>query len=383
MKNWKIWLGIGILLRLLLMPLTVHPDLRGHYLGGYFVAFKNAGLGVYDYINKLPRDHTLARLYGDDFLVYSPLTYLSHGLFLKVLSPLISQTALENFFVEMRDYWLVFWLKTPYLLIDIFIWWLLIKFMPEKKTWATIAWAFNLPMLHSAFMMGQFDIFLVLGIVGSLLLIKYQHPTWGAVVLGLAAGFKPFPLFLLPFVPGRRIVNILIGLGTYALLISPYVLTSPGFRMYSLVAPHTDKMWYAKIMVSGSQYLPLFMIGFIMLFWWSWKNYKSLPVWGWWTAVLLLFFSVTHYHPQWFTWVSPLIIISLLTNFSTVWLWATIFISHLLILFSFEPSLHVGLFGGDLNFFELVNRFYPADKLISLVRGVLAGSSLWLILSLF
>ena len=36
----KIWLIIifGIILRLGLMPFTIHPDIRGHYLGGLLIA---------------------------------------------------------------------------------------------------------------------------------------------------------------------------------------------------------------------------------------------------------------------------------------------------------------------------------------------------------
>ena len=69
----KIWLIIifGIILRLGLMPFTIHPDIRGHYLGGLLIAKEGQFFGVYDYISRLPRDHILAKLYGDNFLVYS------------------------------------------------------------------------------------------------------------------------------------------------------------------------------------------------------------------------------------------------------------------------------------------------------------------------
>src|SRR3990167_7160263 len=81
----KKWILAGIVFRLVLMPFTSHPDIRGLYLGGYLIAKKGALFGFYDYTTRLPRADQLVRLYGDDFLVYSPLTYWSHAVFLKVL----------------------------------------------------------------------------------------------------------------------------------------------------------------------------------------------------------------------------------------------------------------------------------------------------------
>lgn len=374
------WLALGLLLRLVLMPVTIHPDIRGHYLGGYVLAVKGSYLGVYDYISKLPRTDQLVKLYGDDFLVYSPLTYWIHGLWLKL--PLYSQPLLVRLILNMDQAiknpnvgWLLIFLKTPYLIADGICLWLLLKIVDFKyQRLTTILWMFNLPLIYSAYMMGQFDIFIVLFVILAVYLSKLNKQVPAAMALAISSGFKPIALFLLPFLPGNRIKNVLVGVVTYGLIIAPYALTSPAFRMYALQAQQSDKVWYAKILVSGSQYLPLFMVGCVLLFWGSIKNYKNLPWWGWLAGPFLIFFSVTHYHPQWFAWLSPFLVLAFVLKPESRWLIITILLAHLVVVFSFEPSLNFGLFGISYSLHWLLT-----DQNMSLVRGVLAGTNLSLL----
>lgn len=380
MKKLIPWLIIGVILRLTLMLFTSHPDIRGHYLGGFIIAQKGSLMGVYDYISKLPRNDPWVKIYGDDFLVYSPLTYWIHALWLKL--PFYSQPMFERLILNMDQTlkepnaaWLLFFLKTPYLIADIICLWLITKVVDIKyRNLTAILWTLNLPLIYSAYMMGQFDIFIVLFILFAVYLAKSEKSVFAAIALAVSSGFKPFGLFLIPFLPGNKIKNILVGIFTYALIIVPYVLTSPAFRMYALAAQQSDKVWYAKILVSGSQYLPLFMVGLVILFWLSVKNYKSLPWWGWLMSPLLVFYSVTHYHPQWFSWISPFLILAFVLKPKSRWLVLTMLLAHLLVVFSFEPSLNFGLFGIKYSLHWLLT-----DQNMSLVRGALAATAMSLL----
>lgn len=377
MKRLIPWLVIGVILRLALMPFTSHPDIRGHYLGGLIIAHKGSLMGVYDYISKLPRTDPWVKIYGDDFLVYSPLTYWTHALWLKL--PFNSQPMLERLIINMDQTlkepnvgWLLVFLKIPYLIADAFCLWLILKVVDIKyRNLTTILWIFNLPLIHSAYMMGQFDIFIVLFMLLAVYLAKSEKTVLAAVSLAISAGFKPFGLFLLPFLPGNRIKNILVGMLAYIAIIIPYALTSPAYRMYAMAAQQSDKVWYAKILVSGSQYLPLFMVGIVILFWASFKNFKSLPWWGWLMSPLLVFYSVTHYHPQWFSWISPFLILAFVLKPKVRWLIVIMFTAHLAVLFSFESSLNFGLFGVNYSL-----RWLLTDQNMSLIRGVLAATSI-------
>jgi len=134
MKSLLPWLALGLAIRLILIPLTLHPDIRGHYLGAYFITRHGAFFSVYDFISRLPRDDVYTRLYGDNFLVYSPLTYWFHAAVLSIESAVIPW----GLFVSLEQDigaaiampgipWLLYLLKLPYLLIDALgLWFLLI-----------------------------------------------------------------------------------------------------------------------------------------------------------------------------------------------------------------------------------------------------------------
>lgn len=369
----------GLVLRLAIMPFTSHPDLRGHYLGAYFIAKQGQLLGVYDYISTLPRNHPFVLLYHDDFLVYSPLTYLVHAAWLTVANPIIPWSVFEHMEVDMTKAsqesgfsWLIFLLKVPYLIADVICLILLLKLVTIKnKVLAVTLWAFNLPILHSAFLMGQFDIFILLSLLFALYFSERNKSEFASVALALGAGFKPFSLFLLPLLPGKQIKNILIGGLTYLCIIAPYTLFSPGFRMYALVAQHSDKLWYAKVLVSGSQYLPLFFTALFILIWLRRIFPKSYSNLGWLCLPLLAFYSFTHFHPQWSSWVSGFFLLLVIRLRSSWQLILAMMFCYILITLSFEPSLSFGLFNIDYSLQPLLS-----DQFISAIRGLLAASAI-------
>src|SRR5258706_7703935 len=90
----------GFILRIWLMPTTLHPDIRGHNLAGYLIAEKGQLLGFYDYIGHLSRSDTLVKTYGDDLFIYPPLAYWIPGLWLKL--PFYSKDLLVSFFYDMQ-----------------------------------------------------------------------------------------------------------------------------------------------------------------------------------------------------------------------------------------------------------------------------------------
>lgn len=381
-KSFLSWFIFGLLLRIILMPLTFHPDLRGHYLGASFIANQNEWLTFYDHISKLPRSHPIVNQYRDNFLVYAPLTYWVHAIWLKVTSPIINWDTFDKFVIdygsaikEPGTRWLVFILKMPYLLIDIACLYLLLKIVGEKHAHtASMLWAINFPVIYSAFLMGQFDIFLVLFFLLALLFVKKNMQVKSAIFLGLSACFKPFSLFMIPFLPGNVFKNLAIGLGTYLLVIFPYLISSPAFRQYALVAEHSDKLWYAKILVSGSQYIPVFFFLVVACFWVYYFRPWILPKWLWISTPLFFFYSSTHFHPQWSAWVTPFTILYFISYPRHRLPIYVIYICFLLIMLSFDSSLNFGLFGINFDLFAYLNKFYPKDQLISFIRGVLAAS---------
>ncbi|KKR92107.1 MAG: hypothetical protein UU42_C0004G0023 [Candidatus Woesebacteria bacterium GW2011_GWA1_41_13b] len=370
MKKLAPYLVLGLILRLFLIPISLHPDLRAPYLAGYLIT-KGEVFTFYDHISKLPRDHKWVQVYGDGQFNYPPLAYLVHGLYLKIVSPIFPWNAFWHLIDDIGSLRtdpgfasLMYFLKAPYLIADILGLLILRKIVDAKHRFAaSLLWIFNPVNLYASYLVGQQDIFIVLFI-----LLAYLKQS--GIFLGIAAAFKPFPLLLLPFLGTtwrQKITAVITGLITYAVIISPY-LNSTGFKHYALLATQSDKPFYAKVMVSGSQYLPLFVVGLGFLFWLKLGKSDLL-------SPLLIFFAVTHFHPQWFVWASPLLILRLIKDRAS-WLPVTVLlVSYFLIILSFDPSLNFGLVGITYSLQWLLT-----DATISLVRGVFAATALYLIL---
>ncbi len=382
----KLFFCVGLVLRLISMPFTYHPDLHGHYLGSWLMVKKSALLTMYDYISHQPRNSQIVKIYGDDFFVYGPMTYWTHAIWLTLVNPIIDWNLFNNFetnydIAEQSSQlpWLIFILKTPYLLADIGLLILLMKIAPESmKSKIVLLWAFNIPIIHSAFLMGQFDIFIALGILAAVYASQKNHPFLASVFLGISAAFKPFPLFLLPFVPKTSWKNVVIGVATYSIIILPYILTSPGFRMFALSAQQSSKLWEAHIPVSATQSVVIFF-ALLGLFAWIKKDHpEKMSQVGWFAVPLLLFYGLTHFHPQWISWISPILLLIYARESKLRLAILTILGCWILITLSFEPSLHTGLFGFPINLKPYLN-----DQAVSFVRSILAATTSYFIYNLF
>ena len=388
MRKIVLLAGVGVLLRLVFIGVGIHPDIRANYLAAYIIAQKGEVFSFYDYISRLPRNHSWVGIYGDGQFNYPPLAHLSHGLFNFLLWPVYPRQAFDilindygNFRGSAGSVFLLFLLKLPYVIADILCLVFLTKLFPDsrRKRLATVLWLVNPFVLYSAYLMGQFDIFIALFFILAIYAFHKDRNSLAAVCLGISAGFKPFSLVMLPFVTRSRWKSIFLGVGTYGLIILPY-LHSVAFKTYALLAAQSDKPLYAKIMVSGSQHVPLFILGLVALFWWSRYRPAAFPGWGWLSVPLFLFFSVTHWHPQWLTWLAPFLVLAWVEVEKTRWPIVVLTLAYLVIVLTFDSSLNFGLVGLKLSFAQFLPANYTLDFVASLFRGVLAATSLAIVL---
>jgi hypothetical protein len=129
-------------------------------------------------------------------------------------------------------------------------------------------------------------------------------------------------------------------------------------------------------------------------------------------TVLLLFFSVTHFHPQWFVWVSPWLILMLfspfyqgrespqamqttqrvngghLLNSGLVMPITVLLLCYLILVTSFESTLNWGIFvwnQGAPDLMTFLPQFMQLEKFkyLSLIRSFFAGTSVYLIFLIF
>lgn len=401
-KSLAKWFLIGLFLRLILMPITAHPDIWALNFGRYFFAHKGI-FNIYDYLYNLPSNYDLVRNYGTNFFTYPPLAYFTLGLFGFILKPFsdptFSQWLISNFskvYQNPQVFKHLFLLKFPYLFFDLGIAFLLMGLFKEekKKKLAFLFWIFNPLAFYTTFMIGQFDIIPVFLVVLSLYLALRNKKEWAAVVLGIGGAFKMFPLFfLLPLVLvfgktlGGKIKLAVLGIAPYLLTIIPF-LGSVAFRQVALFSPQSQKMLFMILPVSGAEGIYIFFFFyFLICFIATYAKPAKENFWLYPFAILLLLFSTTHYHPQWFLWLTPFLILALVkNNFANKWLHLILFSCFLIITFFFEPSLHIGLFvpvkpslanlSGGLE--EVISHFYNPFQLKSLVRSLFAATAVFL-----
>lgn len=400
-----------LVLRLVVMAVTYHPDVRASALASYLVVEKGKVINLYDLFYAPPKGDQFYSIYnslGTQELNSPPLAYFVPSLFRLALRPLIDKKIDMVVFQEKENllflrpdfmFYLIL-IKFQNLVADVGLAVLLTLFFKETmdKWKIFFLWMLNPVTLYASFAMGQRDIWpTMLSVAAAVLLLK-KRPYMSAVMLGLGGSYKIFPLlFLLPmaFYFGRSLIERLkiigIGLGVYLAVILPYAIVSPGYRVMALFAPQTEKMLFAKINVSGDQYISFFVIGFVILVYISLilRRVSWFPIW---TGILLLLYSVTHYHPQWFLWITPWLAILWVKDKSLRWIITLLLLADVGVVLSFDSSLHYGLFAPifpmlrDLPYGipSFISKFIPFSDAVSVIRSFLAGTSVilfWRILN--
>ncbi|HJY98697.1 MAG TPA: hypothetical protein VJ227_03215 [Patescibacteria group bacterium] len=406
MKWWLKALIAGVLVRLILMPITAHPDLWGHSFTAYFFAYKGE-LNIYDFLLNLSKTHPLVANYGvNDIFIYPPLSYFTLGIFRFLVRPLADanfipwlMTNIGQFYNYPTLGWQLFLFKLPYLFVDVASAFLLAGLFDDikKKKLAFALWMFNPVTIYATFMIGQLDILPVFFTILSCWLIKREKTGWGLFSLGIGAAYKMYPLLLIPpaaFILGRnfwgKLKLILIGLLPYVLTIAPY-LGSKGFRAMVLFGPKETKMLFMKWPVTAAEGILPFILLLTVIYLIAYYYKKDRRVEIYFLSIILMLLSVTSYHPQWFLWVMPFIIYALVKYaFKYIEIVVVLLFCWLVITLLFEASLSYGLFTPVWH--NLHNAPSLADSLAkatdvfqfkSILRSVFAGASLFYVYRLF
>lgn len=402
--NWYFRIGLlALICRLVLMPLAAHADLWSISFARYFFVEKKV-LNIWDYFGSLSLlpNHPLTHNYGSNFYTYPPLAYFTIGFLGLFTQPFFTKGfmfwAIENY-PRLYENPLMFrhlvLLKFPYLLFDFGIAYFLVKFFEteREKRRIYLLWLFNPLSFYSTYLMGQFELMPIFWVILALYLSKMGRKSWAAVSLGVGGGYKMFPLFFLPILAVKlgktvkeKIKLFLLGLLPFFLSIAPF-LGSAYFRQDVLFSPQSQKFMHLTLMISGAEGIALFVFFWGLIFFASCFEKSEKPLWLYFLAVMLLFFGVTHYHPQWFIWLTPLLMIELMkSKFKTTLLTLVMFISWVIITLFFESSLNYGMFvplwpalWDAPSLAVWFSRFYDVFQLKTIVRSLFAAASVAMI----
>lgn len=233
-------------------------------------------------------------------------------------------------------------MKLPLLIADLLTAWVLLKIVPAaKKRLAAFLWLFNPVTLYAIYGFGNLDIIPTLLVVSSIAWAKFHRWNWSYVFLGLAAGFKLFPLLLLPFWIAldprslkEKLGGIFLTLAGFGLCLGP-LLFHPSLVQSLFVSNLTSGIFNATIHLGAGSELPIYLViyGLMLLAVLNKKIRPSLEV------ILLVvigsLFALSHFHPQWIIWVAPALVLLLVEErigyFETIIMLASYFVVSLMI----------------------------------------------------
>ena len=351
---------LGIVLRIILSLTTYHSDVVPFDFAGKVIAGGNI-TNFYDYLWSLPEDDRYLKVYPRNLFNYPPLPYFFLGGFSLLTTWMVDQTVHDNFVLDFKSTLgnpqlnlLLFLLKLPYFFFDIAIAYLLMSLFKSEseKKWAFALWIFNPVNLYATYMIGQFDVIpTFLSVAALYFVVKKDRFYLAAILLGLGASFKIFPLlFIIPLALVKkdwweRIKILAIAGVTYLVTAFPF-FASTGFRRTAMLAGQTTKSFYANVPISGGESIILFLatVMFIYILF-LYKKTAIEDLWKRFFVMILVFFIFTHFHPQWFLWTMPFFVIDLVKTKLKHWpLFVGLLVTFVGMITFFDSGLSIGLF---------------------------------------
>jgi len=302
---------LAVLLRVFFAALFYHPDIKSQYYQSGF--FTQGVINIYSYISQ-----NKSQLPYTDTFNYPPLVYFFLGSWHKVatviagpdltawLSDWGSRALFHpNIFLNLLV------LKFPYLIAEIYLLKILINFgrSEDEKSKIKWLWLFNPFVFYCVYAIGQFDILPSLTTVVALNMAIKKQFTRSALVLGLGAALKTYPILLLPIVVfsnsgwKQRLVTLAAGLLVMFIPMLPF-LGSTEFRASVLGSSLGQRIFASGFTVSDQRVI-FFVVAYVILV----ANYAKKPeqrlILPSFTAVTLLIILLSQFHIQWLVWLLP------------------------------------------------------------------------------
>ncbi|MBI2596207.1 DUF2029 domain-containing protein [Candidatus Daviesbacteria bacterium] len=400
LKKYKWILFLGLIIRLVVASFTFHPDVRNNSIVSTII-LREHNLNPYDFADNLKNDDPRKKIYSNEKADDLPLVYWINIPVQFIVRPLVDGnieyqylSQIENIFGNPALFIYLLIIKIQFILFDILLGVLLIFLVEDAlKKKILFFWMFNPVTIWATAAIGQFDVIPTFFLVLSFYFLERKKIQWASLSLGLAAAIKSFSFLIFPFLVflanswRERIKLTLIFLIPWIFSVSPY-LGSSGFRHNALLAPQLSKILYSKIALSGGEgilIVPAILIILYLVYLRQKRGAADFMKFS--LSALLLVLAFTHFHIQWFLWVTPFLAILLIEDSGNYLKWSIglLGFSLLLMLFLFEPSLQIKLFAPILpllsNGTGLAEVLGPdrANSLRDMAATIFGGASIFLV----
>jgi hypothetical protein len=370
---------LGIMIRMFVMPFTLHPDLL-------FINFFPSLLirdGIFDIYSYLEKHFSL-QISQLGWFYYPPMTYYSTGFFQFIFKPFTPLTAvwladvgalisggggLAQHFVNLSGsehlFRNLFFLKLPYLFFDFATALILLRIVPEKENAikAFKLWMLNPVAIYASFIFGQFDIIPTFFVLLSIYLVKIEKKQLACFLLGVAAAYKNFPfILLLPTVllleqiNIKRIKLVLFGMAPYLLFFIPLYFSSDG-GVLSVILPGVLKKSVGGgglfSIAKGTMLVLGYLLIILHVLFNQRKKHNFVLLVDYYLIILLLLYAFLPISFHYFLWISPLFAIKASEDKKFLLFYA--FMVVCLVVWKFNQSL----LGGVLTPVSLVFSSFP------------------------
>ena len=394
------WLALGVLIRLLLMPIAVHGDLMNWSWFAHYVSLGH--LDIYQYA----LEHYPDISHSVDA---PPLYYLFTGAWEYILSQLhlLNITNWDSAWSISNLNRSIFLFKMPYLVLDLLSGCIIVKLVDNHhKEFAFALWILNPVVIYVSYIFGQIDIIPTFFVILALYYAKKSisntatssdntinfDAILSVLALGIGACFKNYPLLLLPV--------IIVVLGNKN-LIKSLKLATFGFGPYIIMLVPFARSISFFLLGGGSQYILnfLFNIGithmyiflvvyFAILFYLIYIEKKQSfdVIWKYCFAIVTLLYISALWLPQWYTWIMPFVILAVVKYHKLLKLYFVQIAFFSFYILWWGNSLGAGLFSPINPIFnefegmnELISSIYPYNKLLGIFYSLFIVVSLGMV----
>jgi len=337
------WLGIGLAVRLAVMPFAVSSDFLAVYWRSHLIAYD--GTVFEGYLVNMGAHYVHAaslRLLGPllpppDAVWTDPWWWSDSG----ALAPQV----MRDFSAAPDVYQTLFALKLPYLVADLVAGAALVLLLgAARPALVRRAWAFWMlsPIgIYAGYLFSRYEAFPVVFVVAALLGVERRRPWLGALALGLAITMRGYPLLLVPLFGLVAVTGLRRQLVWMATALAPFGATMVTNRLIAgtvgelarLRDAHTGTTFFAyTVPVDGDGQVYVFFLAAFALYgalagrafgWWGTGPVAPRELWMWLLVFHTAMFGLATFSAHYFMWVTPFVAIALARRPSwrgTLWL---------------------------------------------------------------
>ena len=393
------WLLIGIMIRLIIIPFACHGDLISTYRRSYLLLTEHNLL----FLN--PHEVIQAIFLA----IYVHVLPLQELLFWEGVS-VPTSFWLNNFVTHPYVFKTLFLFKIPYLLADIGTSFIILKLFEDRPNSGFVAyklWMLNPITIYTFYIFGRYDSITIFIIAVGLYLLKIGRILLASLSFGFAILDRYYPVIFLPILFGvykkkrfytkvLMLIASLIPLLIYTCIIKSLNLK---FQYYGIDFAKSDFINYVtamKFRLDGlGQEIYLFIVFYIILLAFIFlydleekKAFQDFVLFS--LATLLIFYSTSIFHPQYFSWFILFLaiyyghkqddkIIAFHTLQAMLFVFYTFYWGKATFGWMFS-SLAPQILTNLASPFELINEVYPSLKLINMCRSALSGVSISMVM---